>query len=97
MRRLRGQHMKESRCPLSASGRGTQPVNVSDLEARFDARAEITPDSLKGPPDPLRTGEDPRQRRHSTKLDGPCARLQRDREEEDPSDAGGTERSDEIS
>jgi large subunit ribosomal protein L15 len=25
----------------------TQPVNVSDLEARFDAGAEVTPDSLR--------------------------------------------------
>src|SRR5207247_5427698 len=46
MRKLRGPHMKKS-MPFEQFGRThTQPVNLSDLEARFDDGAEGTPDSL---------------------------------------------------
>ncbi len=46
MRKLRGPHMKKS-MPFERFRTRTQPVNVSDLEARFDAGAEVTPESLK--------------------------------------------------
>jgi large subunit ribosomal protein L15 len=46
MRKLRGPHMKKS-MPFERFRTHTQPVNVSDLEARFDAGAEVTPETLK--------------------------------------------------
>jgi large subunit ribosomal protein L15 len=46
MRKLRGPHKKQS-MPFENFRTRTQPVNVSDLDARFDAGAEVTPDSLK--------------------------------------------------
>jgi len=46
MRKLRGPHMKKS-MPFEKFRTHTQPVNVADLEARFDANAEVTPDSLR--------------------------------------------------
>ncbi|HEY6780911.1 MAG TPA: 50S ribosomal protein L15 [Thermoleophilaceae bacterium] len=46
MRKLRGPHMKKS-MPFEKFRTHTQPVNVRDLEARFDAGAEITPDALQ--------------------------------------------------
>ena len=47
MRKLRGPHMKKS-MPFEQFGRThTQPVNLHDLDARFDDGAEVTPDSLK--------------------------------------------------
>ena len=47
MRKLRGPHMKKS-MPFEQYGRTrTQPVNLRDLEARFEKGAEITPDALR--------------------------------------------------
>jgi large subunit ribosomal protein L15 len=46
MRKLRGPHMKKS-MPFERFRTRTQPVNVSDLDARFDAGAEVTPESLR--------------------------------------------------
>src|SRR5881275_3164700 len=47
MRKLRGPHMKKS-MPFEQFGRThTQPVNLGDLDARFDDGAEVTPDSLR--------------------------------------------------
>jgi large subunit ribosomal protein L15 len=46
MRKLRGPHMKKS-MPFEPFRTHNQPVNLSDLEARFDAGAEVTPDSLR--------------------------------------------------
>jgi large subunit ribosomal protein L15 len=46
MRKLRGPHMKKS-MPFENFRTKTQPVNLSDLDERFDAGAEVTPDSLK--------------------------------------------------
>jgi large subunit ribosomal protein L15 len=46
MRKLRGPHKKQS-MPFENFRTSTQPVNVADLEERFDAGAEVTPDSLK--------------------------------------------------
>ena len=46
MRKLRGPHMKKS-MPFERFRTHSQPVNVADLEARFDAGAEITPESLR--------------------------------------------------
>jgi large subunit ribosomal protein L15 len=40
MRKLRGPHMKKS-MPFEPFRTQTQPVNVSDLEARFDAGASV--------------------------------------------------------
>jgi large subunit ribosomal protein L15 len=46
MRKLRGPRRKMS-MPFEQFRTRTQPVNLSDLEARFDAGAEVTPDSLR--------------------------------------------------
>ncbi|MGH2953940.1 MAG: 50S ribosomal protein L15 [Solirubrobacterales bacterium] len=46
MRKLRGPLMKKS-MPFEPFRTRTQPVNVADLEARFDAGAEVTPESLR--------------------------------------------------
>jgi large subunit ribosomal protein L15 len=46
MRKLRGPHMKKS-MPFEKFRTHTQPVNVRDLEARFDGGTEVTPDSLR--------------------------------------------------
>src|SRR4051812_45343132 len=45
MRKLRGPHMKKS-MPFEMFRTHTQPVNLEDLEARFDAGAEVTPELL---------------------------------------------------
>ena len=45
MRKLRGPHMKKS-MPFEKFRTHTQPVNLRDLEARFDAGAEVTPEGL---------------------------------------------------
>ena len=46
MRKLRGPHMKKS-MPFEQFGRThTQPVNLRDLEQRFDDGAEVTPAAL---------------------------------------------------
>jgi large subunit ribosomal protein L15 len=45
--KLPGPHMKKS-MPFEQFGRTrTQPVNLKDLDARFDSGAEVTPDSLR--------------------------------------------------
>ena len=46
MRKLRGPHMKKS-MPFERFRTRTQPVNLRDLDARFDAGAEVTPDALR--------------------------------------------------
>src|SRR4249920_1344386 len=46
MRKLRGPHMKKS-MPFERFRTHTQPVNLADLEARFDKGAEVTPESLR--------------------------------------------------
>ena len=46
MRKLRGPHKKMS-MPFERFRTRTQPVNLSDLEARFKAGAEVTPESLR--------------------------------------------------
>jgi large subunit ribosomal protein L15 len=46
MRKLRGPHMKKS-MPFEPFRTHTQGVNLKDLEARFDAGATITPETLK--------------------------------------------------
>src|SRR5687768_11113821 len=46
MRKLRGPHMKKS-MPFEKFRTRTQPVNLRDLEARFDKGAEVNPDSLR--------------------------------------------------
>jgi large subunit ribosomal protein L15 len=46
LRKLRGPHMKKS-MPFEQFGRThTQPVNLRDLDARFDDGADVTPASL---------------------------------------------------
>ena len=47
MRKLRGPHMKKS-MPFEPFRTHTQPVNLGDLEQRFDAGDEITPETLAG-------------------------------------------------
>ena len=46
MRKLRGPHMKKS-MPFEPFRTRTQPVNLSDLEERFEAGTEVTPDTLR--------------------------------------------------
>ena len=46
MRKLRGPNKKMS-MPFEQFRTHTQPVNVADLEARFDAGAEVTPETLR--------------------------------------------------
>ena len=46
MRKLRGPHMKKS-MPFENFRTKTQPVNLRDLEARFEKGAEVTPESLR--------------------------------------------------
>jgi large subunit ribosomal protein L15 len=46
MRKLRGPHKKQS-MPFENFRTTTQPVNVGDLEERFDSGAEVTPAALK--------------------------------------------------
>jgi large subunit ribosomal protein L15 len=46
MRKLRGPHMKKS-MPFEKFRTKTQPVNLRDLEARFDNGAEVTPEGLR--------------------------------------------------
>jgi large subunit ribosomal protein L15 len=45
-RKLRGPHRKMS-MPFEPFRTRTQPVNVGDLEARFDAGAQVTPETLR--------------------------------------------------
>src|SRR5438132_9854862 len=44
--KLRGATSKDA-MPIGPFRTTTQPVNVAELEARFDAGAEITPEALK--------------------------------------------------
>jgi large subunit ribosomal protein L15 len=46
MRKLRGPHMKKS-MPFEKFRTHTQPVNLRDLEQRFDAGAEVTLEGLR--------------------------------------------------
>ena len=46
MRKLRGPNKKMS-MPFEPFRTHTQPVNLSDLEARFEKGAEVTPDALR--------------------------------------------------
>jgi len=45
MRKLRGPHMKKS-MPFENFRTHTQPVNLADLESRFDDGAEVNPQAL---------------------------------------------------
>jgi large subunit ribosomal protein L15 len=47
MRKLRGPHMKKS-MPFEPFRTHTQPVNLKDLEARFDKGADVTLEALAG-------------------------------------------------
>ena len=47
MRKLRGPHMKKS-MPFEPFRTHTQPVNLSDLEARFDKGDEVNLETLNG-------------------------------------------------
>ncbi|HEY0318603.1 MAG TPA: 50S ribosomal protein L15 [Solirubrobacterales bacterium] len=46
MRKLRGPHMKKS-MPFENFRTKTQPVNLGDLDERFESGAEVTPETLK--------------------------------------------------
>ena len=47
MRKLRGPHMKKS-MPFEPFRTHTQPVNLQDLERRFESGAEVTLEALQG-------------------------------------------------
>jgi len=47
MRKLRGPHKKQS-MPFEPFRTHTQPVNLADLEARFQAGADVTLEALRG-------------------------------------------------
>ena len=51
MRKLRGPNKKQS-MPFEPFRTHTQPVNLGDLEARFDAGAEVTLEDLRRPASP---------------------------------------------
>jgi large subunit ribosomal protein L15 len=46
MRKLRGPHMKKS-MPFGKFRTRTQPVNLRELQARFESGAEVTPEALR--------------------------------------------------
>jgi large subunit ribosomal protein L15 len=46
MRKLRGPHMKKS-MPFEPFRTHTQPVNLADLDQRFDSGAEVNPEALR--------------------------------------------------
>ncbi len=46
MRKLRGPNKKQS-MPFEPFRTHTQPVNLADLEARFESSAEVTPEAMK--------------------------------------------------
>jgi large subunit ribosomal protein L15 len=46
MRKLRGPHKKQS-MPFENFRTRTQPINLADLDERFDAGAEVTPETLR--------------------------------------------------
>jgi len=46
MRKLRGPHKKQS-MPFENFRTKSQPINLADLDERFDADAEVTPETLK--------------------------------------------------
>ena len=78
MRKLRGPHMKKS-MPFEPFRTHTQPVNIADLEARFEAGADVTLEALQ------RHGPRPRARASRSRSwprascqgpDRPCPRLQ---------------------
>jgi large subunit ribosomal protein L15 len=46
MRKLRGPHMKKS-MPFEPFRTHTQPINLLDLEARFDSGAAVTIEAMK--------------------------------------------------
>ena len=79
MRKLRGPHMKKS-MPFENFRTSTQPVNVGDLEERFDAGAEVDPGVAQGegPGDPegsrSRSSPAARSRRSSRSTRTPSAR-----------------------
>ena len=81
MRKLRGPHMKKS-MPFEMFRTHTQPVNIGDLEARFDAGAEVTIELMQGrrPGHPQgHADQDPRQGRAEQGADRPRPRVQRRR------------------
>jgi large subunit ribosomal protein L15 len=47
MRKLRGPHMKKS-MPFEPFRTHTQPVNLADLDARFDKGADVTLEAMRG-------------------------------------------------
>ena len=47
MRKLRGPHKKQS-MPFENFRTKSQPVNLADLQERFEDGAEVTPEALKG-------------------------------------------------
>ena len=55
MRKLRGPTKKTS-MPFEKFRTRTQPVNLTDLEARFDSGSEVTPDTLREAGLATRTG-----------------------------------------
>ena len=81
MRKLRGPHMKKS-MPFEPFRTHTQPVNLADLEARFEANEEVTPESLRAHGLATRKdvpGQDPGPRRAHQGARRPRPRLQRHR------------------
>ncbi len=78
MRKLRGPHMKKS-MPFEMFRTHTQPVNVSDLESRFDAGAEVTVELMQARGLATRKGsarQGARQGRSEQGVDRPRSRFQ---------------------
>ena len=92
MRKLRGPHMKKS-MPFEPFRTHTQPVNLLDLEARFESGAAVTLEALhaKGLATKQgRPGQDPGQGRAVQAADRPRARVQQAAAKERIEAAGGT-------
>ena len=91
MRKLRGPHMKKS-MPFEPFRTHTQPVNLADLEARFESGAEVDARGAarEGPRHAQgRAGEDPRPGRADQAAHRLRARVQRDAPGEKIEAAGG--------
>ena len=79
--KLRGNTSADA-MPIGPFRTYSQPVNLRDLEARFDAGDEVTPETLKSEgsdPQALDRRQDPRRRRHHEGSERERARLLRDR------------------
>ena len=92
MRKLRGPHMKKS-MPFEPFRTQTQPVNLIDLEARFESGDAVTLEAMHAKGLATRKdipGQGARQGRAHQAADRPRARVQQDARASRSRRAGGT-------